>query len=337
MDNSNTIETRRILIVDDEQGILNAVIRELSTPPLGRYRYKVEAFADPQEALERARVQAFEVVVSDYRMPRMDGLDFLKAFSALELQHDCVRIVLSGQTEFDALIRMINETHIYRFIPKPWSSYFLKSSLSQAIDFRQASIENRVLAWTLRQSDVELPAEILNPIDQILVVDDDLNIANSIARCLSQRSSLDDLFRMVREEESQGRVAELNPAGISVQISTSTQHALKMADAVEFSCVIANYRMPVLDGAHFLSQLADKQPDCAGILMSDAPNMEGVVIALDLAQIRFFIAKPVDDFVLRTAVAQVLARRRLLLENRALAKICKARNLAVDHPSGATS
>lgn len=337
MNNSNTIEASRILIVDDEQGILNAVIRELSTPPLGRYRYKVEAFTDPQEALERARVQAFEVVVSDYRMPRMDGLDFLKTFSALELQNDCVRIVLSGQTEFAALIRMINETQIYRFIPKPWSSYFLKSSISQAIGFRQASIENRVLAWTLRQSDFRLPAEILNPVDQILVVDNDLNVLNAIARCLSQRSSLDDLLRIVREEQSQGCMAKLNPAGISVQISTSPQHALKTADTVDYSCVIADYRMSGMDGAQFLSQLADKQPDCASILMSDAPDMEGVVIALDLAQIRFFIAKPIEDFVLRTAVAQVLVRRRLLLENLALARICKARNLVVDHPSGATS
>lgn len=324
MDNSNTIESRRILIVDDEQGILNAVRRELSTPPLGRYRYTLETFANPLEALKRSEQQAFEVVLLDYRMPEMDGLNFLKEFSSLDLQQDCVAIVLSGQTEFDALIRMINEAHIYRFIPKPWSNYFLKSSISQAIDFRQASVENRHLAWTLRQSGIEIPHEILNPIDQILVVDDDLGVGNAIARCLTQRNSVEDLLRLGNWNGRNERHPELNAAKISVQVSTSAQHALKIADSISFACVIADYRMPNMDGAHFLSALADKQPDCASILISAQPDMEGMVIALDLAQLQFFIAKPTDDFILRSAVAQVLARRRLLLENRTLAQLCKS-------------
>jgi DNA-binding NtrC family response regulator len=336
MDSTHPSQPSRILIVDDEQSIVNAVRRELSTPPLGRHHYTIETFTNPLEALERAKVQAFEVVVSDYRMPEMDGLDFLKAFSALDAQMDCVPLVLSGQTEFEALIRMINETHIFRFIPKPWSSYFLKSSISQAVDFRQASIENRRLAWTLRQSSLNLPQDLLNPVDHVLVVDDDLNVGNAIARCLSQRNSLEDLFRQGRQDDRQERAPELNPSRISVQVTTSAHHALKMADAVEFACVIADYRMPIMDGARFLSLLAEKQPDCASILISGEPEMEGVVIALDLAQIQFFIAKPWDDFVLRTAVAQVLARRRLLLENRTLAQLCKSR-LAPATPPGTTA
>jgi len=325
VDNASTQVKRRILVVDDEQGIINAVRRELSTPPLGPHRYEIETFTNPLEALERAKAQEFEVVLSDYRMPEMDGFTFLKAFA--ELQPDCVRVVLSGQTDFDALIRMINETHIYRFIPKPWSSYFIKSSISQAVSFRQANIENRKLADTLRQNGIDLPHGAVNPIDQILVVDDDINVANEIARCLGQRRRFDDVFRAVSEETTQNRGAELNPAAISVQISNTAHHALKMAESIDFSCVIADYGMPGMDGAQFLAQLADKRPDCACIMMSGEANMEGVVIALDLAHIRAFIAKPWTDFVLRAAVAQALTRRRLLLENRVLAQMCKARNL----------
>ncbi|MBI5792168.1 MAG: response regulator, partial [Rhodocyclales bacterium] len=60
---------RRVLVVDDEPSIVNSVRRELMTPPLGRYRYEVEGYSDPAQALERARNQKFDVVVSDYRMP----------------------------------------------------------------------------------------------------------------------------------------------------------------------------------------------------------------------------------------------------------------------------
>ncbi|MDD5175438.1 MAG: response regulator [Sterolibacterium sp.] len=328
MDKGNTAEKRRILVVDDEQSIVNAVRRELSTPPFGHHRYEAETFTNPVEALERAKHQEFEVVISDYRMPEMDGLAFLNAFA--RLQPDCVRMVLSGQTDLDGLIRMINETHIYRFIPKPWSTYFLKSSISQAVEFRQANLDNRRMAKILREHGIDLPRDSVNPVDQILVVDDEVNVANAVARSLTQRSRLDEVFREVREE-AHGRAPELNPGNISVQVSNTPQHALKMADSVTYSCVIADYRMPGMDGGQFLSAFAEKQPDCAAILILGVANMEAIVIALDLAHIHAFITKPWNDFELRAAVAQALARRRLMLENGVLAQMCKARDLgAID-------
>lgn len=328
MERDSNVQCHRILVVDDEPGIVNAVRRELTMPPLGRHSYEVEAFTNPAAALERARIQQFDVVLSDYRMPEMTGLDFLKAMG--KEQPDCVRVVLSGQTDLDALIRMINETHIYRFIPKPWSSYFLKSTLAQAVDFRRANVENRRLAQALREHGIELPVDAVNPVDQILVVDDDATAGNAIARVLTQRSRLDDVFREAMVE-AHGHAPQLNPAGLSLQVSTTPEHALKMANEVTFSCVIADYHMPGMDGAQFLAAFAEKQPDCAAILLSGTANMEGIVIALDLAHIHAFIAKPWVDFEVRVAVAQALTRRRLQMENRILAQMCRARDLgAVD-------
>lgn len=313
-----------ILVVDDEPNIVNAIRRELNTPPLGRYRYVVEGFSDPRQALERARDKAFAVVISDYRMPDMTGLDFLKAL--YEIQPDCARIVLSGQTDMDALVRMINETHIYRFIPKPWSNYFLKSSISQAIDFRQAVLRNRHMADALRAQGVSLPVEP-GEVDQILVVDDDVNICHAVARDLTQRSRLDDVFVAMRAEISHSRATTLENAQISVQVCTSPAHALRMAESVSFSCVIADYKMPEMDGTRFLEAFGDKQPDCARILLSGIASMEDIISAIDLAHIHSFIAKPWVDFELRAAVAQALAWRKLQIENKVLASMCRARNL----------
>lgn len=132
-----------VLVVDDEPGIVNAIRRELNTPPLGRYRYAVEGFSDPAHALERAREKAFAVVISDYRMPGMSGLDFLKAL--YEIQPDCMRIVLSGQSDMDTLARLVNESRIYRFIAKPWSAHYLKAVLAQTLDYGEVLHENRRL------------------------------------------------------------------------------------------------------------------------------------------------------------------------------------------------
>jgi DNA-binding NtrC family response regulator len=313
-----------ILVVDDEPNIVNAVRRELNTPPLGRYRYQVEGFSDPRAALERARTQSFSAVVVDYRMPEMTGLEFLKAL--YKLQPDCARLVLSGQTDMASLIQMINETHIYRFIPKPWTSYFLKSSLSQAIDFSQAVRRNRQLADVLRQQGIELPGEP-GAVDQILVVDDDINVCHAVARDLTLRSRLDDVFAAMRADAGLSRAVTLENTQISVQVCSSSAHALRMAESVDFSCIIADYKMPEMDGVRLLEAFADKQPECARILLSGAAGLDDIVAAVDLAHIHSYLAKPWVDFELRAAVAQALGRRKLLIENKILASMCRARNL----------
>ena len=141
------LQERRILVLDDEPNIVSAVRRELNSPPFVRYRYAVEGFTDPLQALERARAQVFDAVISDYRMPGMDGIEFLKNLA--HIQPNCARIVLSGQTDMQALIQMVNETHVYRFIPKPWHDYYLKGSVAQAIKFNSVVLENKQLLLLL--------------------------------------------------------------------------------------------------------------------------------------------------------------------------------------------
>lgn len=313
-----------ILVVDDEPNIVSAIRRELNTPPLGRYRYAVEGFSDPRLALERAREKTFAVVVVDYRMPEMTGVDLLKAL--YEIQPDCARIVLSGQTDMEALVRMINEVHIYRFIPKPWSAYFLKSSISQAVDYRQAAVRNRSMADILRAQGIGLPVDA-SAVDQILVVDDDVSVCHAVARDLTHRSHLDEVFCAMRAEASHGSTAMLDKAQISVQISTSPVHALRMADDVSFACIIADHKMPGMDGAQLLEAFAEKQPECVRIMLSGVASMEAIIAAVDLAHIHSFIAKPWQDYELRAVVAQALSWRKLQIENKVLASMCRARNL----------
>ena len=323
---SDTIpQEHRILVVDDEPGIVNAIRRELATPPLGRYRYIVEGFSDPQAALARAREQEFEVVVTDFRMPDMNGLEFLKALHGA--QPDCVRVVLSGQTDMASLIDMINQTHIYRFIPKPWSSYFLKSTLSQAIEYRATLLRNRAMAKLLREAGSDLPADAQNAVDQILVVDDDIASAHAIARDLSHHNRLDDVFAAMRSDVQHHAVPQLDSNRVSIQVTNSPLHALKMADEMNYSCVISDYMMPEMTGDKFLEAFAEKQPESARIMLSGAANLDSLVYALDMAHIHNFIAKPWVDYELRAAVAQALTWRRLNLENRILAKMCQARDL----------
>ena len=316
------IQEHAVLVVDDEASIGHAVKRELSLPPLGRYRYIVETFTDPEAALARAREKEFEVVVADYRMPGMDGLAFLKALYAI--QPDCMRVMLSGQADMDALTHLINETHLFRFIPKPWESYFLKSTLGQAVEWRAAHLENRRLAEKVRAAGIDLAEGVLGNVDHVLVVDDDAAVANAIVRDLNQgHRNLDSIFSAIRHEAGLGRRSELNSGHLAIEVCTSAEQALKSAESVDFSCVIADYRMPGMDGFEFLAKFVQKQPDCELILLSGAVSMNEVVTALDLLHIRSFIAKPWQAYALRAVVAQALSSRRLHLGNRLLAQMCR--------------
>lgn len=138
----------RILIVDDEEAILKALRRLLSLTPCvvgdKRYRLDVDCFSTPEAALEAARRTAYDLVLSDYRMPGTDGVQFLKAFR--DLQPDCARLILSGYADLNGLIGAINEAGISRFLSKPWNDYELVAAIGQALVLHDLTLENQRLA-----------------------------------------------------------------------------------------------------------------------------------------------------------------------------------------------
>jgi two-component system probable response regulator PhcQ len=142
----------RIMVVDDEQNILNALRRLFSSPLLQgteNSKFQVETFTSPQQALRRAEDGAvFDLVISDYRMPEMDGVAFLKALR--QIQPDAERLILSGYADLDALVGAINEAQIFRFVSKPWNDYELKSAVAQALAHRDLLRDNQRLADQVR-------------------------------------------------------------------------------------------------------------------------------------------------------------------------------------------
>lgn len=151
----------RILIVDDDESILKALRRLLAITPctVGDQTVKlaVDCFTSPEEALDKARYTAYALILSDYRMPRMNGVQFLKAVR--DIQPDASRLILSGYADLNGLIGAINEAGICRFISKPWNDYELIATLGQILSMRELALENQRLADQVRVSNGDLSAE----------------------------------------------------------------------------------------------------------------------------------------------------------------------------------
>ena len=142
----------RILLVDDEPSILKALRRVLSLVPCTydnvTFKLQVDMAESGAEALEKLRHTAYELIVSDYRMPEMDGVTFLK--QARQIQPDAARIILSGYADLNSVLAAINEAQIVRFLSKPWNDYELVSAIGQALAYRALLIENQRLADLVR-------------------------------------------------------------------------------------------------------------------------------------------------------------------------------------------
>jgi DNA-binding NtrC family response regulator len=140
-----------LLLVDDEPNILRALERQLRGISRGNGpAYRIESFTDPRAALGRAAETPFDLVMSDYRMPEMDGVAFLHAFR--RVQPLASRLILSGQTDLAGLIGAINEAGIVRFLAKPWEEAELVFSVEAALRERTLLMENQRLADELRVS-----------------------------------------------------------------------------------------------------------------------------------------------------------------------------------------
>lgn len=142
----------RILIVDDEDSILKSLKRLLRLAPCSygnkSFELEVDAFNSPESALEAAKHDEYDLFMSDYRMPGMDGIEFLMAAKAI--QPDAARLILSGYADLNALVRAVNEVGIERFIGKPWNDYDLMSAIGQALAHRDLLLENKQLANLVR-------------------------------------------------------------------------------------------------------------------------------------------------------------------------------------------
>ncbi len=143
----------RILIVDDEEAILETMAFTFEDD------YDVLTAPSAPEALRVLDANApIAAVITDQRMPEMTGVEFLA--HVYERHPNTTRIILTGYADGDAMVRAINEGHVYAYVTKPWEPDELKQLVHRAVELHRLRLQNDRLLDDVKQANRFLEAAI---------------------------------------------------------------------------------------------------------------------------------------------------------------------------------
>lgn len=138
-----------VLLVDDERNILNSLERALR-----REGYRILTAESGPEGLVHVRNNKVALVISDHRMPGMDGAEFLSKVK--EASPETVRFMLTGYAELKAVVSAINKGEVSRYITKPWNDDELKAAAKEAVERFNLVEENRKLSEVVKEQNLAL-------------------------------------------------------------------------------------------------------------------------------------------------------------------------------------
>lgn len=254
----------RILFVDDEEHIL-ATLRTLF-----KSKFEVYSATSGAAALEIVKGNQIHVVVSDQRMPEMEGIDLLRQVK--EASPGTMRILLTGYADFNAIVGSVNSGEVYRYIYKPWSNKEIQETVQAA-----AAVALSLAGET--PSD-DAGADSGASAAGILVIEDDLQV----------RGLVDKLF---------GERCRVFPA-------SNCAEALDILEREKIGVVVADVYVGRQDVTPFIKILKEQHPAIVTVVLTRFNDANMVVGLINHGQIYRYLGKPVHQAQLRVSIEAAL-------------------------------
>jgi len=267
-------EEMKILCVDDEANVLKAIQRLFLDSD-----YEILTAESGAEGLEvMSNNSTIQLVVSDYRMPKMNGVDFLKA--VYEKWPETIRIVLSGYADTAAIVEAINEGHIYKFIPKPWNDDELKVTITTALEHYEVQQKNIQLSMALEERNQELNK--INGSLENLVEErtSELRFQNKILA--SSQNILDSLPLAVLGIEPEGAIVQCNKKALEYfSIEEGNVLGLHRSDSLPDD--VNSFIDKVIETGEYVTDIANNGTGmhAKGIYMKHSSGQEGAILVFD--------------------------------------------------------
>ncbi|MBI2771117.1 MAG: response regulator [Burkholderiales bacterium] len=268
-----------LLFVDDEPRILSAL------RSVFRAGYDVVTTTDAHEAIAILGTRHFDVIVSDQRMPIMNGVQFLRVAS--EVSPTSVRILLTGYSDTDAIVGAINEVEVHRFMKKPWDNDTIRQTVAEAVE----------IAVALRQGLGDPAAPAVLPLE--VVATGGLSLRESLIVVDDNRK----VFGLIEAEFS---------AAFDVFYAPSIVECLSLMEIRRCSVLLCALDVESETDRVFLMRLKAIHPRIIVITLCSSTDSERLIELINKARIYRFVKKPTTFQVIRHYLESAidLARRQ---------------------------
>jgi DNA-binding NtrC family response regulator len=288
----------RLLFVDDEESILTTM------RILFRRQYDVLLASGGEQALELLRQHDVDVIVSDQRMPGMVGVEVLR--EARKIRPRAMRVLLTGYSDFSAIIGSINDGEIYRFVHKPWSNADFQDMIGQAVEAARKFSGEQV-----SQLDTEVTAPLIpSGRPALLMLDRDM-------------IAVDEVKRMLGLE-------------YDVHHATSIAEGLDLLDKNPIGVLIVETMIGSESVTTMLGLLKQHHPQVVSIVLTHRSDANVAIDLINQGQIFRFLLKPTREAMCKRSVQQAVQRHQTLKTNPELAQRYRVQETpaAQDTPQG---
>ena len=210
-----------ILCVDDEKNILNSLKRLLR-----KESYKVLTASGGSDGLKLLKENEVHLVLSDQRMPEMNGTDFMAMVK--KGYPDIIRIILTGYTDVDSITESINKGNVYKFFLKPWDDQNLKLEIRQALEQYNLIQANKKLHEKVIKQNEELQRINENLEDMVKERTKDLEVQNKALEL--SRHILEDLPVPIIGVSSEEMIVITNRAAHSMNNGKNIELGKELSD-----------------------------------------------------------------------------------------------------------
>jgi DNA-binding NtrC family response regulator len=274
----------RVIIVDDDPALLQALPESLR---LRMSEVTVDTADSAAAALDLIAARDYDTIVTDIKMPGMDGLALLAEIRTH--RPDTPILMITGHGEHTLAIQALR-SGAYDFIQKPIDRDYFVASLRRAIRARElnSQVKDRQVALERCAREMEQIAEKLGREQaRVLLVDDDLALLQALPEALRLRMS-----------------------GVTVDTADSAAAALNRIDAWDYDVIVTDIKMPGMDGLALLAEIRTRRPDTPTLIITGHGEHELVVQALRGGAYDF-IQKPIDRDYFVASLRRAIQKREL--------------------------
>jgi len=265
-----------LLLIDDEERILRSLRMLFFTG------YTVRMTTDPHEALRILRDEKVHVIISDQRMPLMQGSELLRL--AREASPATMRILLTGYSDMEASIASVNEGEVFRYLLKPWVGEEVRRVVAEAAAIAEASFAV--------QSNKSVAVVKSHKKPRVLIMDHEETTARTVHEILGDRCE--------------------------IVWASDVQHAMEELARQDVSIVVSDLMLGDTNVGYILKTIKQLNPQTQCIVITSFNDTSRLIELINQAQISRYMPKPVSKNLLARYLEAMLERFHALSAQPAL-------------------